>query len=413
MAARVPNDVRVGWDQAGLLPSSSRSKGYIEMVSLFRIVACATVLGNHAFIWTGMTGNVIGTGFITMLHLSRNAFFFLSGLVVCYSQLAHPRSLRAFWQRRYVQLGVPYLAWTGLYLVFKLVMVSFSWEEVRSFLGQNLLTGYSQLYAAVVIFQYYLVFPLLLRLLRATRRHGLIMTVSLAFALLLGLVLHYPSLIPALTDVCRAVGSGLPWSRDLLTYQEFFVAGALVAFHFDEVREFVSRRYRQIFLLSGLMAGAMVLWYAIQINTGTSTLAASDPYQSAGVIWYFAAIAAIFALSLWWEQRTFGKSGRGALRDSGVIGRLAALTGGVWLCHNVFLTTLRAILQAMGLRSALPWEATVVVLFFGTVVTSVAFVSLVLRTRFRWVLGGPVRSEQRAEYQEDLALPSSGNSVAA
>ena len=43
----------------------------------------------------------VGTGFVTMLHLSRNAFFFLSGLVICYSQISHPRGLRAFWSSRH------------------------------------------------------------------------------------------------------------------------------------------------------------------------------------------------------------------------------------------------------------------------------------------------------------------------
>jgi hypothetical protein len=50
------------------------------------------------------------------------------------------------------------------------------------------------------------------------------------------------------------------------------------------------------------------------------------------------------------------------------------------------------------LRATLPWEATVTIVFVGTVLISVAFTSLVLRTRLRWVLGGPVRSEQRAGY---------------
>ena len=34
-----------------------------------------------------------------------------------------------------------------------------------------------------------------------------------------------------------------------------------------------------------------------------------------------------------------------------------------------------------------------------TVLISGTFVSLILRTRLRWVLGGPVRAEQRAEYE--------------
>ena len=215
-----------------------------------------------------------------MLHLSRNAFFFLSGLVICYSQITHPRGLREFWKRRYVQLGVPYLAWTAIYLVFTLIMVSLSWHEVWLFLRQNLLMGYSQLYPAFVIFQFCLVFPLFLRMLRSTRRHNLIMAVSLGFALVFGFTLHYPWLSPPLTDVWNAMGSVVPWSRDLLTYQEFFVAGTLVALHFDEVSDFVSRHYRHIFALSVVIGGLMVLWYAIQVDIGTSLLRASDPYQA-------------------------------------------------------------------------------------------------------------------------------------
>ncbi len=394
------------------LLSTTPSKGYLESLNLYRVLACAAVVGNHSFIWANMSTNVIGTGFITMLHLSRNAFFFLSGLVICYSQITHPRGLREFWKRRYVQLGVPYLAWTAIYLVFTLIMVSLSWHEVWLFLRQNLLMGYSQLYPAFVIFQFCLVFPLFLRMLRSTRRHNLIMAVSLGFALVFGFTLHYPWLSPPLTDVWNAMGSVVPWSRDLLTYQEFFVAGTLVALHFDEVSDFVSRHYRHIFALSVAIGGLMVLWYAIQVDIGTSLLRASDPYQAGAVIWYFAAIAAIFALSQWWEQKKPERSApRVGLKTSA---GLAALTGGIWLSHNLFLSSLRAVLGGLGLRASLPWEATVGILFFGTVILSVAFSSLILRTPLKWVLGGPVRSEQRAEYEADLngAVGSRNNEFA-
>ena len=119
-----------------------------------------------------------------------------------------------------------------------LITISLSWHEVWSFLRQNLLMGYSQLYPAFVIFQFCLIFPLLLKLLLATRRHGLIMGLSLAFGLGLGVTLHYPWLVPWASDGETALNSVLAWSRDLLTYQEFFVAGALVALHFDQVCAF-------------------------------------------------------------------------------------------------------------------------------------------------------------------------------
>jgi fucose 4-O-acetylase-like acetyltransferase len=397
-------DVRAPLEQSGL-PAAGRSKGYLDMLNVFRVLACAAVVGNHSFIWANMSTNVIGTGFITMLHLSRNAFFFLSGLVICYSQISHPRSLRAFWKRRYVQLGVPYLAWTGIYLIFALITISLAWHEVWTFLRDNLLMGYSQLYPAFVIFQFCLVYPLLMKLLRATRRHGLIMGVSLAFGLVLGVTIHYPWLLPWCTDVERALGAVVPWSRDLLSYQEFFVAGTLVALHFDEVCALVARHTRTIFMLSGAIGALMVLWYAIQVDMGASLVRASDPTQAEAVIWYFAAIAAMFAVSLWWDSRPKRVPGPHRPGWSTWAG-LAAMTGGVWLSHNLFLTSLRNILGTTGLRASLPWEATVGILFVGTVLISGAFVSLILRTRLRWVLGGPVRAEQRAEYDALRATSS-------
>jgi peptidoglycan/LPS O-acetylase OafA/YrhL len=403
MAATKSSDVRV--PQSPFAPSAERTKGYLEMLNLFRVLACAAVVGNHSFIWANMSNNVVGTGFVTMLHLSRNAFFFLSGLVICYSQISHPRGLRAFWKRRYVQLGVPYLAWTGIYLIFSLVTISLAWHEVWSFLRQNLLMGYSQLYPAFVIFQFCLIFPFLLKLLRATSRHWLIMGLSLTVGLVLGATLHYPWLVPWATDAENALSSVVPWSRDVLTYQEFFVAGALVALHFDEVCAFVWRHMRRIFLVSGAVGGLMVLWYAVQVDIGTSLLRASDAYQPAAVLWYFAAIAAMFALSLWSESRPTHSRGPGRPSWTTSAG-LAALTGGVWLSHNLVLTSLRTVLGVTGLRSSLPWEFTVAILFFGTVLISGTFISLILRTRLRWVLGGPVRALQRAEYDGRGATPS-------
>src|SRR5580698_2751386 len=143
-----------------------RPEGYLEMFNLFRVVACLAVLCQHSFIWANMSDNFVGTGFITVLHLSRTCFFFLTGLVVCYAQITHPRPLLGFWKRRYWEVGVPYLAWTGIYLIFTLITVDASWNEVGAFLRHAIPFGFSQMYFVIVIFQFYLLFPLLLKLVR-------------------------------------------------------------------------------------------------------------------------------------------------------------------------------------------------------------------------------------------------------
>ena len=106
--------------------------------------------------------------------------------------------------------------------------------------------GYYQLYFVVVLLLLYLVFPPVLRAIRATSHHGALMAASLLFALLLAADLHYTASFGVVGDWTRDIASKWPWARNPITYQEQFVAGILVALHFDEVRRFVERWYRQV-----------------------------------------------------------------------------------------------------------------------------------------------------------------------
>jgi peptidoglycan/LPS O-acetylase OafA/YrhL len=391
--ARVtPDDVLLGRPHA---------HGYLEMFSLYRVIACLAVLSQHSFIWANMSGNFVGTGFITMLHLSRNSFFFLTGLVVCYAQLTHPRTVWGFWKRRYWEIGIPYLAWTGIYLVFSLITVDASWHEVWVFLRHSVLLGYSQLYFVAVIFQFYVVFPLLFKVLQKIRHHWWVMATSLVFAVLYGLFEHYRVRFAPASNLTRDLNNAIPLSRDILSYQEFLVAGMLVAFHFDQVLAFVARRYKQIWVASGVIGVVEVLWYMHSVFAGENVERASDIYTPTAALWCLAAIAGIFSFSWWWYQRSL-QSPRASRRRLFSPAYLAALTGGVYFGHTLFISITRSILDVTGLRMRLPWEAVVAILFVGVVSLTGTFAALVLRTPLRWVLGGPVRSEQRASYDAHL-----------
>ena len=373
-------------------------RGYLEELNLFRVIACAAVLAQHSFIWADMSTNFVGTGFITVLHLSRTCFFFLTALVVCYAQITHPRTHFGFWGRRYWEVGIPYLAWTGIYLIFTLITFSSSWNEVGAFFRHQVPLGYSQLYFVIVIFQFYLLFPLLLMLLRWTSHHGRVMAASLTLALVLALFERYHAQLAPASNVTRAINSFWPISRDFLTYQEFFVAGMLVALHLDEVFDFVARRYRQILLVTAGVGVLEVVWYVISFWTGSTLAQVSDIYQPSAVVWCMVAIAGVFSLSWWWNQRS--PSSRTPKLFSAA--SLAGLTGGVFFAHTLFINLIRSALEATGLWTRLPWEAIVAILFVGTVGVTATSIAIVLDTRLRWVLGGPLRSAQRASYTAPL-----------
>ncbi len=83
------------------------------------------------------------------------------------------------------------------------------------------------------------------------------------------------------------------------------MAGILVALHFDEVRAFVERWYRQVIAGAVVMGGIATLWYLIAVWTGSPTGRASDLYQPVAFLWFTAAVAALECGAwMWWRHST-------------------------------------------------------------------------------------------------------------
>ena len=155
------------------LDVASTRAPYLGQFDSYRVIACCAVVLQHSLLWNVAAGNTPAWALVMLLHFSRTAFFFLTAFVLTYSEIHRPRSLREFWGRRYLQIGVPFLVWTGIYWIFTMIDTN-AWDQAGSLLWHDLVYGYYQLYFAVVLLQLYLVFPWLLRVAaqeHAPRRH--------------------------------------------------------------------------------------------------------------------------------------------------------------------------------------------------------------------------------------------------
>jgi peptidoglycan/LPS O-acetylase OafA/YrhL len=378
--------------------------GYISQFDSYRVIACCAVVLQHSLLWTIAPGNTSAWAFVMLLHFSRTAFFFLAAFLLTYSQINRPRSTLGFWRRRYMQIGVPFLAWTAIYWLFTMVSDG-AWNQAWPVFWNYLVFGYYQLYFVVVLLLLYLVYPALLRALRATSHHGAVMLASLLFALALAADLHYTASFGVVGAWTHDVAAVWPWGRNPITYQEQFVAGILVALHFGQVRGFVERWYRQVIAIAVVMGAAATMWYLIAVWTGSTPGRASDLYQPIAFLWFTAAVAALECGTWMWYRRRRRPHRHHAPRVFSAE-YLAGLTGGIFLSHVLFLNLVRSGLGATGLTPHLGWAGMVATTFVLTIGSAALFTALILRTPLRWALGGPVRAEQRARLNANVPAAS-------
>ncbi|MBT0566253.1 acyltransferase [Williamsia sp. CHRR-6] len=238
-------------------------------------------------------------------HFTRNAFFFLTGFVLMFGTYDKPDfSVRSFYARRLKLVVIPYLVWSVAYWAYAVIAADGPSALPYSLhsLSESLTWGTAgfHLYFIFVIVQFYLLFPLIRILLRATRNHHMaLVAVSLAVQLVT-LYVFTQTTPPAgtwlATNWWHAYATFLP-------YQFFVIAGAVAAVHRDRFDAMI--RGRGGLIVAGLiLAGAFAVGaFIYEINSGTKPIDASSALNPCLQPLIIMLIVSIYAAALWWSDR--------------------------------------------------------------------------------------------------------------
>jgi peptidoglycan/LPS O-acetylase OafA/YrhL len=284
-----------GGADAPALSRGQVTRQRLDHVDAMRPVKQLGVVGTHSIIFFAPVGSGLAAGAILMLlHVTREAFLFISACMLTYSYYDLKRSqLKRFWRRRFVTVGIPYLCWTLIYFFVGLPGSDRTWLADLRHLAFLVETGYYQLYFLVVLLQFYLLFPLFLVLLRRTAgHHALVLGVSFAVQVGYLALMRWSVLPEGLRDFSA--------SREIMSYQFYLVAGALAAVHYQDFDAWVRRHRRHIVAATVVTAAIVEAWYFVQA-THTFKLGnglASDPFQPITVIYNIAAILAIYLVGV-------------------------------------------------------------------------------------------------------------------
>jgi peptidoglycan/LPS O-acetylase OafA/YrhL len=347
---------------------------HVHEIDVVRVITFAAVVAVHAIAFTERPANQVAAGALMLLQFGRELFFALMGFVLVYSAQRRYPGARAFWRRRFLFVGVPYLAWSVVYWLDAGV------RGQHDSLLYDLLTGNAEyhLYFLLVTLQLYLAFPLVLRFVRRTAPYA---WKVLAAAAVLNL-----AWLAALHSMTAPAGwPGWLWARayELLpTYTVYVLAGCYAAMSLPRIRDVV--RSRSTLLLSvavGAAALALVA-YAVQLPTRAPRDAA-DVLQPATTLACVAAMLLLFVAGFRWAN--------GPRRRQALVREASDISFGVYLAHPLVLQLL---LDGFGLGNGgqrVPAPLATVLAFVGAAVGAAVLTLVARRTPFSLALTGRAR----------------------
>jgi peptidoglycan/LPS O-acetylase OafA/YrhL len=270
---------------------------HLYEIDIVRILTFACVIAVHVTSHTVAPTDLLLNGLLALVHFTREVFFALTGFVLVYSYLNHPVPMRKFWPKRFLLVGVPYLVWSAIYVVLPWLHtpVGNAWSLIPLYIHDVLFgTAYYHLYFLLITMQVYLLFPVLMWLIRKTRGHH-ILVLSISFAgqlLITGLDMYRPG--------------SLHWINGydtVINYQGFIILGAVAADHSTAFLSWVRSHRRLIGLITLTTGAAMIAVYLIGIHAGYTPGHAGAPVQPMIMVWSIGVGLGFLALGTLWADR--------------------------------------------------------------------------------------------------------------
>jgi peptidoglycan/LPS O-acetylase OafA/YrhL len=303
----------------------------LDHVDAMRPVKQVGVVSTHVLLFFAPATAATAAGAaVLLLHVSRDAFFFVSACMLTYAYADLNRAaLPRFYWRRFVSVGIPYLCWTVIYYFYTMPTSHYRGTRQTLWAFVHLLfVGYYQLYFLLVIMQFYLVFPFVLWLLRRTRgHHGLVLAAAILGQVLLTIAMHWQWLPLGLRGV---------WAqREMPTYELYLLGGAIAARHLEQVHAWMVRHARLVIALTVAAAlGALAVYFLAYYGVTTAFGSTDDPFQPSVLAFNAGAIACLYLIGVW-----LARPGR-SRRTQALVRSGSDNSYGVYLSQLLFINAL-------------------------------------------------------------------------
>jgi peptidoglycan/LPS O-acetylase OafA/YrhL len=308
--------------------SPPTAKKRLYEIDVVRILTFLCVIGVHTTSHTVASGDVPLHILLALLHFTREVFFALTAFVLVFTYRLRPVPMKKFWPRRFLLVGVPYVVWSAIYVVAGYLhtpsggighlALTFLFDVATG-------TAWYHLYFLLVTMQVYLLVPVILWVVRKTRRHHwLVLAVCAVIQLALySCYMYWPHATAWLGGYQKQM---------FFSYLLFIMGGAIAADHSTEFLAWVRAHRPLIGLISAAGAAFMIAVYFIQMAAGRTSYGAGTPLQPAMVVWGLVVCLGFLALgTLFADRRRTGDLGLRAVDVA------SDRSFGIFLAHPLFV----------------------------------------------------------------------------
>lgn len=386
---------------------------HLYQIDFVRLVTFAGVVLDHVILAMATQAELVAQGVGLLLRYTRFCFFALTGFVLTFQYRDRELHAPTFWRRRFKLIGLPFLAWSLFYWFYNRWRRG-GWGDLEASFADlqavgdslksivyNLITGHAayHLYFLSVSMQIYVVFPLVLWVLRRTwGYHRYLLALSGAFHIWL----LYHMVRPPL-EIFADGPAAVLWrnlSITLLPYQFFVLAGCLAAYHFDAFSAFM-KRWRWPLGVSSIIAIVITLvYYRDQVLGGEEVFRATNVFMVHNAFAFIGIIVLLYIGGTVWQNRRTP----GSIADT-LMAKAADRSFGIYLVHvlAIFAVT-PAFLRwgaGVGWRILVMYLVVCVLTIFLVEVLRLSPISLITtgRNRLDW-------REQRPLKQLAVAVPA-------
>lgn len=401
MTATTPAGTAAGPTVADKARTATK-RAYLHHVDLIRATTFSLVIFVHCLTATTDEFNSVPVNSTTLLlHFTRNTFFALTGFVLMHQNFdkADFRSVD-FWRRRMKLVIFPYLIWSFIYWAVEDMWANDRTSDIPGSLDEFWdllkwgLSGF-HMYFLFVMLQVYLLFPLVLWIVRKTRNHHVaLLTVSLAVHIAVTSVITYwqpPASI-----------AGVWWHyyATFVPYQFMIFVGAVAAVHREKIRYWLRGKGWWLFIALVATAVLAQVTYRLRVHDGQLPIYASATFQPTLIPFILVAITCLYAVGQHWADSHRESNPR----FDRVVKYASNRSFSVFLCHAIFIFFL-----LYPQKNGDPWINTLgspwatALMYVGTIAGSLLLVEVLRRLPGSPYLTGrprlPLRKKSRPKVQ--------------